>query len=512
MVEAILPSQTLHLATAPDPWLGTSVAVAPAQTAFILCLNPQAVNGLHGVSRCRQQLPCFPGWEVAESWELPEGVQVSMSKIATGGREMAGVQDRNAPSPEEIRRQLQIVLNSPAFHGSKRCQQFLDYVCEKSLSGESGALKERTIAIEVFGRQPQSDLGEDTIVRVGAREVRKRLAQFYVTSEGVASEIRIDLHPGAYAPEFHYGATTHEEVVAPVTPVAPAAPAVAERSARRWRRGAIIALGLTAVAAMAVYALIKVSGPNPNNEAFQRFWDPVFRAPEPMLLAVAHPIVYHPSWRAMKLSEANQPPRETQAQRAIQVPPKELDGSDMIPVFNQYVGFGDMVAANEVSSMLARKSKVARFRLASGVVFEDLRKTPTLLIGAVTNRWTMELQQSWRFRFQWTPEMKTVIADTQGKGQQWSIPAREDGSAPEDYILVCRIRNSFTGGTLMVAAGLKQFGTEAAGRLLTDPEQLGVILRKLPTGWETRNLQFVLHARVIGNTPAQPEMVASHLW
>jgi hypothetical protein len=437
-----------------------------------------------------------------------------MSKIATGGHELLGVQERNAPSPEEIRRQLQVVLNSPSFHGSKRCQQFLEYVCEKSLSGESGALKERTIAIEVFGRQPQSDLGEDTIVRVGAREVRKRLAQFYVTAEGVASEIRIDLHPGAYAPEFHYGAPSPEEVVAPAVspvPAVPAMPAIEQRPVR-WRRAAIFGAGLLAATALAVVVVVKVSGNNPNNEAFQRFWDPVFRAPEPMLLAVAHPIVYHPSWRAMKLSESMQPPRETQAQRAIQVPPGDLDGSDMIPVLNQYVGFGDMVAANEVSGMLARRSKVTRLRLASGVVFEDLRKTPTLLIGAVTNRWTMELQQSWRFRFKWTPEMKTVIVDTQGNGQQWSIPAKEDGSAPEDYILVCRIRNSFTGGTLMVAAGLKQFGTEAAGRLLTDPDQLGIILRKAPAGWESGNLQFILHARVIGNTPAQPEVVASHVW
>ena len=64
----------------------------------------------------------------------------------------------------------------------------------------------------------------------------------------------------------------------------------------------------------------------------------------------------------------------------------------------------------------------------------------------------------------------------------------------------------------MVAAGLKQFGAEAAGRLLADPEQLGAILRKLPAGWEKRNLPFVLHARVIGNTAALPEMVASHVW
>jgi len=104
-----------------------------------------------------------------------------------------------------------------------------------------------------------------------------------------------------------------------------------------------------------------------------------------------------------------------------------------------------------------------------------------------------------------------VITDREG-GKEWSIPAKDNGSSPEDYILVCRIRNSVTGGLVLVGAGLKQFGTEAAGHLLTDPDQLGVILRKLPAGWESKNLQVVLHAQVIGNTPAQPEVVASHVW
>src|SRR6266481_2415562 len=118
---------------------------------------------------------------------------------------------QDAPKPEEIRHQLLNILASPAFHGSKRCQQFLEYVCEKSLSGEAGTLKERTVAIEVFGRQPESDLGEDTIVRVGAREVRKRLAQYYVSPEGTASKVRIDLRSGSYAPEFRYVAAPNEE-------------------------------------------------------------------------------------------------------------------------------------------------------------------------------------------------------------------------------------------------------------------------------------------------------------
>lgn len=74
------------------------------------------------------------------------------------------------------------------------------------------------------------------------------------------------------------------------------------------------------------------------------------------------------------------------------------------------------------------------------------------------------------------------------------------------------MNSPIAGGEQFVVAGLKQFGTEAAGRLIADQEQLGAILRTLPVGWETRNLQLVLHSRVIGNTPAQPEVVAWHVW
>jgi hypothetical protein len=48
--------------------------------------------------------------------------------------------------------------------------------------------------------------------------------------------------------------------------------------------------------------------------------------------------------------------------------------------------------------------------------------------------------------------------------------------------------------------------------LLTDPLQLSAALGKLPRGWQEKNLQIVLHAKVIGNTPGQPEVVAWHVW
>ena len=71
-----------------------------------------------------------------------------------------------SPARDEVQRQIHAILASPSFHGSKRCQQFLEYVCGRALAGDAGALKERAVAIEVFGRHPDSGLGEDTIMYV----------------------------------------------------------------------------------------------------------------------------------------------------------------------------------------------------------------------------------------------------------------------------------------------------------------------------------------------------------
>ena len=107
----------------------------------------------------------------------------------------------NQPDASDIREALQRVLNSAAFRGSKRCHEFLEFGVGRSLGGDGDSLKERTLATEVFGRKATADLGDDSIVRVGAREVRKRLAQYYMSS-GADDRLRIELPPGAYVPVF----------------------------------------------------------------------------------------------------------------------------------------------------------------------------------------------------------------------------------------------------------------------------------------------------------------------
>ena len=60
-----------------------------------------------------------------------------------------------------------------------------------------------------------------------------------------------------------------------------------------------------AVALMASLDLpaIRWTSASPESQLFAQFWEPVFEEPGPLLLAVGHPIVYHPSMRALQ----NQP-------------------------------------------------------------------------------------------------------------------------------------------------------------------------------------------------------------
>ena len=413
------------------------------------------------------------------------------------------------PEAGEVRRELELILASPVFRGSKRCQDFLRYVATKSLEGAAGTLKERTLAMEVFGREASLDGSDDSIVRVGAREVRKRLAQYYVT-DGAHDPIRIDLPSGSYVPAFHYqeGESETAAAGAVIAPVVEQLPAVVDAPARgrgRWFLAAAAALLLAVIAALAVRSYERRAS------LFHVFWAPVLNAATPVIIVLPHPIVYHPSSRASRLDKERNGDARLPVQRALDVPPQLLTGSDFVPVLDQYVGFGDAVAALRMTTLLAQSSRYPKYRLASKVEFNDLRDATPILIGAFTNRWTAEITKAMRYQFAFR-DGKPGIVD-RSNGQVWSLASKMDnGRSTEDYLLICRLPHSATGGMMMIGAGINVYGTEEAGRILADPDLLTPILRRLPKDWETNNLEFVLHVEVVGDAPALPEVVATQIW
>jgi len=102
---------------------------------------------------------------------------------------------------EAERAELQAVLQSHLFTRSPTLTHLLSYLCEKTFAGESGEIKEYSVGLDVFDRRDSFDQDTDSIVRVQANRLRKRLSEYYA-SEGAGHPVHITIPVGQYIPLF----------------------------------------------------------------------------------------------------------------------------------------------------------------------------------------------------------------------------------------------------------------------------------------------------------------------
>lgn len=402
----------------------------------------------------------------------------------------------SSPIPSErVRATLERILASPAFRNSRQCQKFLEHVVLNSLSGHEEQLKERTIGIDVFGRDPGYDTSNDPVVRVRATEVRKRLAQYYQES-GQPEDVRIEIPAGSYRAEIH----EQQQHLAPAGP-----PAEQKRGPLRSWTVWVLA-GVACAAAASVWTL-RTAPPAPG--ILDRFWAPVLESRQPVLVYCGQPVVY---FLSREVHEKYGAPSRTGA-APLRIPPEAaLKGSDIVPVTEQFVGIGNAHTSALLSGFFAQRNKPVEFRYASDISFSDLRSSPAVLIGAFSNLWTLEMTAQFRFVFE-RESRAGRIRDRSGETRVYELPQlAADGNTPEDYALVTRQVNSATGQVLITAAGITQYGTRAAGEFLTDARLLEPALAEAPADWPSKNLQVLLHSAVYKNTPAAPRVLAVQVW
>jgi len=102
---------------------------------------------------------------------------------------------------EAERAELQAVLHSPLFARSPALTHLLSYLCEKTFAGQTDQIKEYSVALDVFDREDSFDQDTDSIVRVQANRLRKRLSEYYA-GEGAGDAIQISVPVGQYVPVF----------------------------------------------------------------------------------------------------------------------------------------------------------------------------------------------------------------------------------------------------------------------------------------------------------------------
>jgi len=102
---------------------------------------------------------------------------------------------------EAERAEVDDILSSGVFGRSNNLLRLLAFVCEKHFEGAIDEIKEYSIAVQALGRPESFDPQVDTIVRVTAHALRKRLEDYYRTT-GAEHPVHICLPPGHYVPKF----------------------------------------------------------------------------------------------------------------------------------------------------------------------------------------------------------------------------------------------------------------------------------------------------------------------
>lgn len=403
----------------------------------------------------------------------------------------------------DILRQLDRLLDNPHFSHSKRFPSFLRFIVQEELEGRGDHLKERTLGIEVFGRDAGYDTTSDPIVRVTAAEIRKRIAQYYQDPK-TPDELRISLPPGSYIPHFEWPRATASPVtVAPAAPylphtdgfvssedvrypIASSATSSHARSSTRWLTIALVLV----LAIVGGYGYWYASRPS----MLDKFWAPVFGSADPIALCFPQS-----TFTGQTLLDASTP---TQV--------RHLDEH------MRGVILDDLQPLMSFSGLLEMRRHRYTLLGEDTATLTDLRQGPTIFLGAFDNTWTLRMTRDLRYRFGNDPGMSHFwIEDTQSHDQlRWSVDREIQQTTHNyrDYAIVARFRDANTGKLAIVAAGIARGGTIAAGEFLTQPGVMDAIKARAPRDWDGKNMEIVLSTEIIDGSSSPPKVVATYFW
>jgi hypothetical protein len=450
--------------------------------------------------------------------------------------EIANVMDSSEDVIEGLQLHLREILDGAAFKGSPRSGQFLRHIVSEAIAGHFDSLKERVIGVEVFGRSPSYDTGGDSIVRVTASDVRKRLLQHY-GRDRARSAYRINLPLGSYVPKItyerpdsaldfvsHVGGQKSEPTDtsyryrAPLTAAAISSdPTPATGSSRRLPRSLLIAVTLASLTSLFVAFTLWSRSHQANN----RF---AFAIPWSMLLNSQHSI---------QLITSDPNIAEIQGFTGGQISLSDYANHNYIPHpelltpeenrFCRVILRGDKASnvdtpiAVSIAQLAQTRFKKLNVRAARNIQLYDLQTDDNFVfLGSPrSNPWSNILNDHLDFRFEYDKtRAKEVIQNVRPHpGEQESYAATAPGWATgQSFAIVAFLQNPDQSGQALILAGENGEGTEAAGKLVTDQARLSEALRKcgISPGGAPLHFEILLRVNTLAGSPSHVESLACH--
>ncbi len=460
-----------------------------------------------------------------------DGRLANIARIAASKEEMAILQ-----------RHLAVVVKSSAFQGSPRSGQFLEYIVSKALEGRAEMLKERIIGIELFGRNPSYDTAGDSIVRVTASEVRKRLLQHY-GKHGNVSDIRISLPTGSYIPEITFetgpslGAASRQNngiATAPIeaieqnhpTPQAVNEETTAVGTARTPAATSKVPVGRLALAlgipllvlncvVWAVFWNRTAASKSVTTSGLP--WSFFFSSPHQLHLITSDPAIFQIQTltsRQIEVSDyANHkylPEPNTLSPEATAIYKDILRGDKLASSADPPIVAG-------IASLAESHALTVDVQAARNIQFSDLKNDDNFIFlgSPLSNPWTSIFSDQLDFRFVFVPpggQERMINVHPQANEAKFYNPTAPGWETGESFAVVALVKNPDQAGRVLLIAGISGEGTSAAGKLVTEPSQFAEILQKcdLPANGAVQDFELLLKLNTVAGSPHHIDPIACH--
>lgn len=400
------------------------------------------------------------------------------------------------------------VAGSVYFRKSPKLRNFLLYIVENALLGREDEVCEQLIGHRVFGRPANYNVTEDNIVRVEARELRKRLG-LYFAGEGKEESVTIEVPKGGYLPVFR-AREQHEPAELPSAPLALGdSLEQGEPAPKRARHfifpvfailtGLLLALtlslwwenrslrhelrremqsGMTAPDINMYTDLLGPVGTAGRGEAFLVLSNPkVLR-----VIGSDSPDANSVAWRLADFTmPVPMPPREPL--RTFVTPAQELRKFLFIQrVTKVYTGMGEAITAYHLGRLMQSLGRQVRLTQGRFLNWDRVQKQDVVVLGSPNlNEWTAKY---------YPPASFEVVKG--GVRNSKPLPGEQAlyESSPDVDYAVASMLTTQSGAKMLVFAGFTSAGTAAVGEFFADPANMKPVYRKVraagpgPLDWE----------------------------
>ena len=404
-------------------------------------------------------------------------------------------------------RLVQRVASSPRFHRAAQLRAFLVYVSKRALSENVTSISEDEIAINVLGRRKDFNLHDDNIVRVQARQLRKRLDEYF-DAEGKDEDLTVNIPKGSYVPEF--SARTESQVEAePMRPIRPGIPI----------RLAVPILGGLLILSVAVSAVLwkrvvefksALQRPPPVSPV----WARVFGNGQQTNIVVGDTslvVMQRALHSDISLEQYLSPDYPKNVLGAAT--PKDVVGILGGLAARQYTGFGDLNAALNILNLSRRYRAPAVIRFARNLNIREMTTENFVMIGSRRAiPWNELFERQLRYALNSDPVSGNLLISDKlaGRGGPVYGTSGDQNSAGETYAVAALVPNLGGNGCVLLLLGVTMSGAEGAAELLSSGDFAATI--RNTAGCHTldlasRSFEILIRTKLVAGIPQGSEVL-----